>query len=165
MYMCGYSKGDHSARAGLGGEIRPHDRNNIIIEMIPEGWLWFIPLGRPGENDDDPQRRQLSVGFVAPQLNLPEGGGKSTLEKFFLDRVRATPEWNYLLQNATYTGEFHTIKDWSYRSEHMAGPGFFAVGDASCFVDPILSAGVFMSVLYGKMCAVGINTILTTEAP
>jgi Tryptophan halogenase len=47
----------------------------------------------------------------------------------------------------------------------MAGPGYFAVGDASCFVDPILSSGVFLGVLYAKMCAVGVNTLLTTDAP
>jgi hypothetical protein len=47
----------------------------------------------------------------------------------------------------------------------MAGPGYFAVGDASCFVDPILSSGVFLAVLYAKMCAVGVNTLLTTSAP
>jgi hypothetical protein len=47
----------------------------------------------------------------------------------------------------------------------MAGPGYFAVGDASCFVDPILSSGVFLAVLYAKMCAVGVNTLLTTPAP
>jgi halogenation protein CepH len=165
MCLYGYWRGDHPAPVGLGGEIRPADRNNIIIKMIPEGWLWFIPLGQPGETDEDPQHRQISVGFVAPRQNLPEGGGKAILEQFYLDRIRATPEWNYLLQSATYTGEFHTIKDWSYRSEHMAGPGYFTVGDASCFVDPILSAGVFLSVLYAKMCAVAVNTILTTEAP
>ena len=42
-------------------------------------------------------------------------------------RVRAAEEWRYLLGNSGYTGEFHTIKDWSYRSEAMAGPGYFAV--------------------------------------
>jgi hypothetical protein len=32
-------------------------------------------------------------------------------------------------------------------------------------VDPILSSGVFLAVLYAKMCAVGVNTLLTTSAP
>lgn len=165
MCLYGYWEGEHPAPAALGGDIRPTDLNNIIIKMIPEGWLWFIPLGRPGEASDDPKRQQISIGFVAPRQNMPEIGGKAVLEKYFLDRVRSTQEWNYLLQSAAYTGDFHTIVDWSYRTESMAGAGYFAVGDASCFVDPILSAGVFMAVLYAKMCALGINTILTTEAP
>ena len=167
MCLYGYWTGEHPAPAKLGGEIRPQDRNNIIIKMLPDGWLWFIPLGDPGPDgsaEPDPNQREISVGFVAPRKNLPETGGKAALEEFYLEHVRSTDEWKYLLQSATYTGDFHTIKDWSYRSDEMAGPGYFAVGDASCFVDPILSSGVFLAVLYAKMCAVGVNTVLTTSA-
>lgn len=163
MCLYGYWVGAHPAPAALGGEIRPNDRNNIIIKMLPDGWLWFIPLGTPGPDPQD--HREISVGFVAPRRNLPESGGKAALESFYLDHVRSTSEWKYLLQDATYTEDFHTIKDWSYRSDEMAGPGFFATGDAACFVDPILSSGVFLGVLYAKMCATAVHTLLTTSAP
>lgn len=116
MCLYGYWRGEHPAPAKLGGEIRPNDRNNIIIKMLPDGWLWFIPLGDPGHDgsaDPDPDRREISVGFVAPRKNLPESGGKAALEEFYLDHVRSTDEWKYLLQDAEYTGDFHTIKDWS----------------------------------------------------
>lgn len=165
MCVYGYWTGEHPAPVKLGGDIRPNDRNNIIIKMLTDGWLWFIPLGNPGEEEDRPETREISVGFVAPRKNLPESGGKAALEQFYLDHIRSTHEWQYLLKDATYTGDFHTIKDWSYSSDDMAGPGYFAVGDASCFVDPILSSGVFLGVLYAKMCAIGVNTILTTSAP
>lgn len=168
MCLYGYWTGEHPAPAKLGGQIRPHDRNNIIIKMLSDGWLWFIPLGDPGPDgsaEPHPDRREISVGFVAARKNLPETGGKAALEEFYLDHVRSTAEWKYLLESATYTGDFHTVKDWSYCSERMAGPGYFAVGDASCFVDPILSSGVFLAVLYAKMCAGAVNTLLTTAAP
>ncbi len=165
MCLYGYWTGEHPPPAALGGDIRPDDRNNIIIKMLPDGWLWFIPLGHPGEEADERSTREISVGFVAPRANLPETGGKAALEAFYLDHVRSTEEWQYLLQGATYTGDFHTIKDWSYRSDQMAGPGYFAVGDASCFVDPILSSGVFLAVLYAKMSAIAVNTLLRTAAP
>jgi halogenation protein CepH len=168
MCLYGYWTGEHPAPAKLGGQIRPHDRNNILIKMLSDGWLWFIPLGDPGPDgsaEPDPDKRVISVGFVAPRKNLPEKGGKAALESFYLEHVRSTDEWKYLLQNASYTGDFHTVKDWSYCSERMAGPGYFAVGDASCFVDPILSSGVFLAVLYAKMCAGAINTVLKTSAP
>jgi flavin-dependent dehydrogenase len=154
MCLYGYWQGEHPAPARLGGEIRETDRNNIIIKMRENGWLWFIPLGKG----------LISVGFVAPRRNLPEGGGKAALESFYLERVHSAEEWRYLLSNSAYTGEFHTIRDWSYRSEAMAGPGYFAVGDAACFVDPILSSGAYLAILYAKMAAVGIHTGLRFPA-
>jgi len=152
MALYGYWRGRHPAPAGLGGDIRPTDRNNIIIQMLDTGWLWFIPLGF-GD--------LVSVGYVTQRDRLPEGKGRSGLEDHYQDRLQASEEFQYLLSNSEYTGEFHTIKDWSYRSAEMAGPGYFAVGDAACFVDPILSSGVYLAVLYAKLCAIGVNTCLS----
>jgi flavin-dependent dehydrogenase len=151
MALYGYWKGSHPAPVGLGGEIRAGDRNNIIIKMLDSGWLWFIPLGF-GD--------LISVGYVTQRDRLPEARGRAALEEYYQDRIRASEEFGYLLSNSEYTGEFYTIKDWSYRSAEMAGPGYFAVGDAACFVDPILSSGVYLAVLYAKMCATGVNTCL-----
>jgi hypothetical protein len=120
--------------------------------MLDTGWLWFIPLGF-----DD----LVSVGYVTQRDRLPEGKGRRGLEDHYQDRLKASEEFQYLLSNSEYTGEFHTIKDWSYRSAEMAGPGYFAVGDAACFVDPILSSGVYLAVLYAKLCAIGVNTCLS----
>ena len=151
MALYGYWKGVHPAPAALGGDIRPTDRNNIIIKMLDSGWLWFIPLGF----DDI-----ISVGYVTQRDRLPEARGKAALEEYYLDRVKSSDEFGYLLSNSEYTEDFYTVKDWSYRSVEMAGAGYFAVGDAACFVDPILSSGVYLAVLYAKLCAVGINTCL-----
>ncbi len=152
MALYGYWKGSHPAPSELGGDIRPTDRNNIITKMLDTGWLWFIPLGF-GDT--------ISVGYVTQKDRLAELGGRQALEEHYRDRIESAPEFRYLLSNSEYTGEFHTIKDWSYRSREMAGPGYFAVGDAACFVDPILSSGVYLAVLYAKMCAIAINTCLS----
>lgn len=152
MALYGYWRGAHPAPATLGGDIRPTDRNNIIIKMLDTGWLWFIPLGF-GD--------LISVGYVTQRDRLPEGKGRAGLEDHYHDRIQASEEFLYLLSNSVYTNEFYTVKDWSYRSAKMAGPGYFAVGDAACFVDPILSSGVYLAVLYAKMCAVGVNTCLS----
>lgn len=151
MALYGYWQGSHPAPARLGGDLRPTDRNNIIIKMLDTGWLWFIPLGF-GD--------LISVGYVTHRDRLREARGRAALEDHYQERIRASAEFEYLLSNSQYTGEFYTIKDWSYRSDSMAGPGYFAVGDAACFVDPILSSGVYLAVLYAKMCAAGVNTCL-----
>ena len=155
MALYGYWKGRHPAPSELGGDIRPTDRNNIITKMLDTGWLWFIPLGF----DDT-----ISVGYVTQKDRLAELGGRDALEQHYRDRIESAPEFRYLLSNSEYTGDFHTVKDWSYRSREMAGPGYFAVGDAACFVDPILSSGVYLAVLYAKMCAIAVNTCLTNPS-
>lgn len=152
MALYGYWKGSHPAPSELGGDIRPTDRNNIITKMLDTGWLWFIPLGF-GDT--------ISVGYVTQKDRLSEIGGRDALEQHYRDRIESASEFKYLLSNSEYTGEFHTVKDWSYRSREMAGPGYFAVGDAACFVDPVLSSGVYLAVLYAKMCAIAINTCLS----
>lgn len=152
MALYGYWHGEHLPPADLGGDLKPDDRNNIIITMLDDGWVWFIPLGIDN---------LISVGFVTQRDQLPEGQGKAGLERHYLERVAASKEASYLLSECDYSGDFHTVKDWSYRSADMAGPGYFAVGDAACFVDPILSSGVYLGVLFAKMCAIGINTCLS----
>jgi flavin-dependent dehydrogenase len=151
MALYGYWKGVHPAPSELGGDIRPTDRNNIIIKMLDTGWLWFIPLGF-----DD----LISVGYVT-QGDRMGARGRAALEEHYRDQISSSAEFKYLLSNSEYTGDFHTVKDWSYRSREMAGPGYFAAGDAACFVDPILSSGVYLAVLYAKMCAIAINTCLS----
>jgi flavin-dependent dehydrogenase len=39
-------------------------------------------------------------------------------------------------------GSFHVIRDYSYRPTQLTGPGFFLIGDAAAFIDPIFSAGI-----------------------
>lgn len=148
--LYGYWKGEHVMPASLGGEIRATDRYNIIIKWLGPGWLWFIPLGLDN---------LISVGYVAPRDTIPSGG-TGVLKPYLLERISSSPEISKLLSSCTYSDEFHAIRDWSYRSERMAGKGYFAVGDAACFVDPILSSGVFLAVLYAKMCACAVNTSL-----
>ncbi len=42
-------------------------------------------------------------------------------------------------------GGFHVIRNYSYKPMRVAGPGFFLVGDAAVFIDPIFSLGVVLA--------------------
>src|SRR5207253_5479929 len=50
---------------------------------------------------------------------------------------------------ATFPVEMHTVADFSYRCAPYAGPGYFLVGDAAAFIDPIFSTGVCMGMMSG----------------
>ncbi|MCA9638335.1 MAG: tryptophan 7-halogenase, partial [Myxococcales bacterium] len=44
-------------------------------------------------------------------------------------------------------------RDWSYRVREICGPGWLIAGDASGFIDPVLSTGVFLAMHAGYLAA------------
>ena len=52
----------------------------------------------------------------------------------------------------------YAIQDWTYRNREFAGPGWYLVGDAAAFVDPILSSGLNLAHNCGLLAANAINT-------
>ena len=40
------------------------------------------------------------------------------------------------------SSEVRYARDWSYSCSRYCGPGYLMIGDAACFVDPILSGGI-----------------------
>lgn len=112
------------------------------------GWAWHIPL-----------RDKTSVGLVIPVEHVK--GIKSSeeaLEKYFLRQCYETPYLNRLLENAKYCeGEFHIVRDYSYRPSQLAGPGFFLIGDAAAFIDPIFAIGIVLGMYSAFLAAWAID--------
>jgi flavin-dependent dehydrogenase len=100
------------------------------------GWLWHIP-----------QRESTSIGLVLPQQQMQAiKSSDEALEAYFLRRCHEIPYLERLLEKAAYCpGSFHVIRDYSYRPTQLAGPGFFLIGDAAAFTDPIFSIGVVLA--------------------
>jgi flavin-dependent dehydrogenase len=122
------------------------------IESIGEwGWLWHIP-----------QREATSVGLVLPQEKMQAlKTSDEALEQFFLRQCRALPHLGRLLEDASWVeGSFHVIRDYSYRSSAVAGPGFYLLGDAAGFVDPIFSVGVLFAMFTGYLAGWAIDRSL-----
>lgn len=122
------------------------------IDSIGEwGWLWHIP-----------QRDATSVGLVLPQEEMKAlKASDEALEAFFLRQCRELPYLGRLLEEARYLeGSFHVIRDYSYRSTTVTGPGFYLVGDAAGFVDPIFSVGVLFAMFTGYLAGWAIDRSL-----
>lgn len=114
---------------GAGGVPGPLGRHVQLVVSLPEGWAWFIPTS--------PTR--TSVGLVH---RLKE---RLTLERF---RALLAPA-GLPLEGATLVhpeAPLRHARDWSFTHQRFAGPGWVLVGDAACFVDPILSGGVDFAV-------------------
>ena len=121
---------------GLAAEIADElaATGNIKVLMIPEGWMWLIPLSGA----------RLSVGLVSREsTNSPE-----TLER----AIAGSPVIQRLTAGARGT-EPRIIRNFSYKNVNASGPRWACVGDAACFLDPVFSSGVSLAMLSGEALA------------
>jgi flavin-dependent dehydrogenase len=123
---------------GAGGVPGPLGRHVQYVVTVPEGWVWFIPTSKDvtGVGVVLRERNRLSEARFAEILasaELPLEGAK------MLPGPRGEPLG------------FHM--DWSFACERFGGPGWMMVGDAACFVDPILSGGVDFAIRGGFKAA------------
>jgi len=105
------------------------------IFMCEEGWFWMIGLSET----------KTSVGFVTRPsfvrtLDTPPTG----LLQWAIARC---PVVRHRMRDATGSAENMVLADFSYRCRPYAGPGYFMVGDAACFLDPIFSTGVTLAMM------------------
>ncbi|MCX4242754.1 NAD(P)/FAD-dependent oxidoreductase [Paraliomyxa miuraensis] len=94
-------------------------------------WLWLFPLSE----------RLTSVGVV--RLDRAELTGTTRDHDEAIagsDTLRAV-----LGPDARRVTPVRRERDWSYRVDPVAGPGWLAVGDAAGFIDPVLSTGVHLA--------------------
>ena len=91
------------------------ESGNIKVLMVPDGWMWLIPLAGP----------RLSVGIVSRH---PMSAPFETLDK----AIAASPITQRLIAGAAGT-EPRIIRNFSYRNRRPYGPRWGCAGDASCF--------------------------------
>jgi flavin-dependent dehydrogenase len=131
-----------------GGSLLPDTPNGgINVISSPEGWYWVIPL-----KDD-----VYSVGFVTHQATfLERKPSYRNLEAMFLDLVAESPAVSELVRDGRRSGLVRVEQDFSYAAPSYCGPGYFIVGDAACFLDPLLSTGVHLAMYSGMLAATSI---------
>ena len=122
---------------GLAPEIFAEltESGNIKVLMVPDGWMWLIPLAGP----------RLSVGIVSRH---PMSAPFERLD----EAIAASPITQRLIAGAVGT-EPRIIRNFSYRNRRPYGPRWGCAGDASCFLDPVFSSGVSLAMLAGESLA------------
>ena len=124
------------------------DSGNILIVTVPDGWIWHIPIA-------DTMR---SVGLVTDPEAVANLNSASRTD-YYLEQVRACPEIAALLEGGAWVSErVEALSDWSFFCSRFAGHGYMQVGDAACFIDPILSTGVTLAVNGALRAARAIRT-------
>jgi len=111
---------------GAGGVPGALGRHVQLVVTVDEGWVWFIPISA----------ERTSVGVVSRER-----------KKLSEDRFHALVASAALpLDGATHVEPLRYARDWSFTHSRLAGPGWLLLGDAACFIDPILSGGVDFAV-------------------
>lgn len=158
MSVWGYF--EDSLYFGTDGEMHPAASCRSVppttyVTSVPDtgdwGWCWHIML-----------RDCTSVGLVLP-LDAMKGvkGGQSSWERYLLDQCNSLPRLRDLLADAQLQqGSVRVIRDYSYRATRVSGPGFFLVGDAAGFIDPIFSIGVVLGMYSASAAAWAIDRTL-----
>jgi flavin-dependent dehydrogenase len=123
----------------------------IANGSVPDGWLWGIPL----------HNGTMSVGLVLHKTTFKEKRQQGDyLERIYLDAIDSCPLIADLVKPGKLVTNMRTEQDYSYIAGSLTGPGYFLVGDAACFIDPLLSTGVHLAMHSSMLCAASIASIL-----
>jgi len=114
---------------------------NIRIHIVRDGWIWWIPFA----NGTD------SIGCVVHARVVKAHGG--SVDRLFEDMLATSPRLSQGLAGARRVTSIHTAANFSYRIVPTVGNRYLAVGDATGFVDPIFSAGVFIAMRSAELAA------------
>jgi flavin-dependent dehydrogenase len=126
----------------------------VTVGAVEEGWVWGIPL----------HDGTMSVGLVLHKNSFKarrEDG--ESLERLYLDGVRESPLFAELLRDGELISPVQAEQDFSYLSEKSAGPGYFIVGDAACFLDPLLASGIHLATYSALLAAASIASLARGE--
>jgi flavin-dependent dehydrogenase len=111
------------------------------IIMCDEGWFWLIGL----------TETKTSVGFVTrPSFTKQLKIAPDRLLQWAIARC---PVVRHRMRGAIGEPTNTVLADFSYTCSPHAGPGYFLVGDAGCFLDPIFSTGVTLAMVGGNEAA------------
>ncbi|MGB1015972.1 MAG: NAD(P)/FAD-dependent oxidoreductase, partial [Nannocystaceae bacterium] len=121
--------------------LPPPQQHQALFLAGERHWFWLFPISE----------ERTSIGIVmlddgekTPKLKAAD------FDAMLADCARLQPVLGPDFKRCT---PVHHQRDWSFRCREVAGPGWFLVGDAAGFVDPILSQGVLQAMNSAYHCA------------
>lgn len=132
------------------GRLPDPKQGSIATISITDGWIWAIPL----------HDGSLSVGVVMHKDAFKAKNDEQPLEQIYQEALAQSGTVTEMLAAARRTTELKVETDYSYYASDFAGPGYFLVGDAACFLDPLLSTGVHLAMLSGFLSAISIGSVI-----
>jgi flavin-dependent dehydrogenase len=128
------------------------EAGNPFIVMCEEGWFWLIPIGKG----------RMSIGLVT-DADVAKKAGVPANRMLAWGMARC-PAVMQRAANAVGPETNQILSNFSYSCRPFAGPGYFLVGDAATFLDPIFSSGVCLGMMSGREAAMAVQSILRGES-
>jgi flavin-dependent dehydrogenase len=122
---------------------------NIAIYWFEHGWFWVIPLTNGA----------TSVGAVVWPRYLKSR--TVSVREFFLSSIAQCPPLAERLQDAVLISEVEATGNYAYACDRTHGKGYFLIGDAYAFIDPVFSSGVMLAMISGFAVADAIHACRT----
>ncbi|MCC5625206.1 NAD(P)/FAD-dependent oxidoreductase [Nostoc sp. CHAB 5715] len=124
----------------------------IATVTVPDGWMWAIPLSD----------QTMSVGVVMHKSTYKEKRNAS-LQDLYAGAIADSPVVKKMLAQAELVSEVKVEQDYSYTADSFSGPGYFLLGDAACFLDPLLSTGVHLAIYSALLAAASLASLQRGE--
>ena len=150
--LFGHYHGGPTALPDVLDDMEPTDAGNVYVVAVDDGWLWHIPLAGG----------LRSIGLVTDPERI-RGMSRTERRKYWQRQIESCEEYQELLEGGSWAGDFDIVSDWSFICRRFHGPGYLLVGDAACFVDPILASGIALALQGVLRATKAIRTSL--EAP
>ena len=122
---------------------------NIAIYWFEHGWFWVIPLTNGA----------TSVGAVIWPKYLKSR--TVSVQEFFLSSIAQCPPLAERLKDAKLISEVEATGNYAYSCDRTHGKGYFLIGDAYAFIDPVFSSGVMLAMISGFAAADAIHACRT----
>lgn len=135
--------------------LKGYNEGMLTVVMCDEGWFWIIPL------DENTTSIGLVIDVDASKKIIEQGVSKDSILTWAIEH---TPLMASRMKEAKGPTTNEVRGDFSYRCPPYAGEGFFLIGDAALFLDPVFSTGVCLGMYQGVQVAEYLEKILRQNA-
>jgi flavin-dependent dehydrogenase len=125
------------------------EEGHPAIAMCEEGWFWIIHI----------DKTRTSIVLVLDAATARQTGVPA--DRLLAWGIARCPLLSDRMADATGPERNEVIANFSYRCRPYAGPGYYLVGDAAAFIDPIFSTGVYVATVGGLKAAGQIAAVLS----
>ncbi|MGP0030352.1 MAG: NAD(P)/FAD-dependent oxidoreductase [Acidimicrobiales bacterium] len=129
----------------------------VYVGGDKQGWIWAIPLS----TDRVSIGVVMNTGYFRDQRReLKAQGIEDWQQALYTKELESAAFCRKILAGARQLRPVIYNGDYSYFCHQKFGENFALVGDASAFIDPIFSSGVYLSMNSGRLVSRAVDTAL-----